>query len=361
MSYGNGNSRLVRVLVADSSAFMRTALTRMIESDPTLRVSGTAKSGFDVLEMIALFQPDVVTLDIDMPGLDGLEVLRRIMRDSPRPVIMVSPLARDTETTLEALADGAFDYVPNQLFHSPLEIESTREELIAKIKAAALARWPRPVARVAPVAFSPGKACFPTPHQVAPAVIVLGVSTGGPKALQDILPTLPADLPVAVLVVQHMPPGFTAPLAHRLDSLCKVSVREAAHANLIEPGVVYIAPAGQHMTVHRRSAAEVTICISRFPGGTLHTPSVDVTMHSVADVFHAACMGIIMTGMGSDGLLGMQAIARSGGTTIGQDAASCAVYGMPKVCAEGGILQRVVALPQIPQQILQAVHYHRHA
>ncbi len=362
MSYENGNARLVRVLVADSSVFMRTALTRMIESDPALRVSGTAQSGLDVLEMITLLRPDVVTLDVDMPGLNGLEVLKRIMRDSPRPVIMVSSLAQQgAEPTLEALANGAFDYVPKQLSHVSVEIEDIREELIAKIKAAAQACWPRPVARVTPAACSPVKTCFRTLHQVAPAVVALGISTGGPKALQEILPILPTDLPVGVLIVQHMPPGFTAPLAHRLDSLCKVSVREAAHEDLIEPGVVYIAPAGQHMTVHRRSASEVAIRISRFPEGTLHTPSVDVMMLSVADVFHAACMGIIMTGMGSDGLLGMQAIARGGGTTVGQDATSCAVYGMPRVCAEEGILQRVVALPQIPQQILQATRYRRHA
>jgi two-component system chemotaxis response regulator CheB len=361
MSYENGSSRLVRVLVADGSAFIRTALTRMIESDPALRVSGTAKSGLEVLEMTTLLRPDVVTLDSGIPGLTGLEVLKRIMRDSPRPVIMVNSFAQRAEITLEALADGAFDCVPSQLSHVSCEIESIREGLIATIKAAAQACCPHPVARVIPAAASPLKAYLHTLCQVAPAVVALGTSTGGPMALQEILPTLPADLPVGVLIVQHMPPGFTAPLARRLDGLCKVSVREAAHDDLIVHGVVYIAPAGQHMTVHRRSSSEVAIRISHLPEGTLHTPSVDVLMLSVADVFQAACMGIILTGMGSDGLIGMQAIARGGGITVGQDAASCAVYGMPRVCAEGGILQHVVALPQIPQQILQATHYHRHA
>lgn len=172
---------------------------------------------------------------------------------------------------------------------------------------------------------------------------------------------LPADLPVGILIVQHMPPGFTAPFARRLDNLCKISVREASQGDPVEPGVVYITPAGQHMTVLRRSTCKAVIHLSTSPEHSLHIPSVDVMMTSVADVFGALAMGVIMTGMGADGVLGMQAILRAGGITVGQDEASCTVYGMPRSCAEAGVLQHVVSLYRIPQQIMQAVHYRPHA
>jgi len=355
----DASSRLIRVVVADDSAFMRTALTRMIESDPGLRVSGTAQTGVEALEKVNFLQPDVVTLDVEMPGMNGLEALRRIMKESPRPVIMVSSLTREgAETTLEALASGAFDYVPKQSSFVALDIVKIREDLIAKIKAAAESgRRRQPSGRVAQVAATPPKTAARRALHITPTVVALGTSTGGPKALQEILPLLPADLAVGVLIVQHMPLGFTAPFARRLDDLCQVSVREAENDALIEPGVVYIAPAGQHMTVYRHTPAQYAIRLSHTPEKTLHTPSVDVMMRSVAETFHAAAMGVIMTGMGSDGLEGMRAIVHEGGVTLGQDEASCAVYGMPRACAENGILHKVVSLPRIPEQILQATQY----
>jgi two-component system chemotaxis response regulator CheB len=362
MNEEHGNSQLIRVLVADDSAFMRTAITRMIESDPGLRVSGTAQTGHEALSKIAALKPDVVTLDVEMPGLNGIETLKRIMAEFPRPVIMVSSLTQQgAETTLEALAIGAFDCIPKQQSFVSLDIIKIREELIAKIKAAAESNRRKPMGKAAKPPLTAPK-LYPRPaHQIPASVVALGTSTGGPKALQEILPLLPADLPTGVLIVQHMPKGFTGPFARRLDALCKVSVREAAHDELINPGVVYIAPAGQHMTVLRRTPSKVAIRLSNTPPATLHMPSVDVMMLSVAEVFHALCMGVIMTGMGADGLLGMKAIARAGGMTVGQDEGSCTVYGMPRSCAEAeGVLQRVVPLLQIPDQILQATHYRPH-
>lgn len=361
MNDARENSPVIRVLVADDSAFMRTALTRMIESDVSLRVTATAQNGKEALEKIASLQPDVVTLDVEMPGLNGLETLRHIMKEFPRPVIMVSSLTQEgAETTLEALAIGAFDCVPKQQSFASLDIVKIRDDLIAKIKAAAETAYRRPVARVAAAALTPTIPAR-TGFHAPPSVIALGTSTGGPKALQEILPLLPADLSVGVLIVQHMPQGFTGPFARRLDNLCQVSVREATHDELIEPGTVYIAPAGQHMTVARRRSSKVAIQLSQFPEGTLHRPSVDVMMLSVAEVFRALCMGVIMTGMGADGVQGMQAIAREGGMTVGQDEASCTVYGMPRSCAEAGVLQRVVPLAQIPQHILLATRYQKRA
>ena len=351
---GHHSSRLVRVLVAGDSAFMRNTLTRMIESDPALRVSGTAQTGPETLEKICLLQPDVVTLDVEMPGLDGLEILRRIMRDFPRPVIVVSSLTQEgARITSEALACGVFDYVPRQLSAVSLDIESNCEDLIIKIKAAAETCWPRPMARVAHSAVK----FRPRTVNVSPSIIAIGVSTGGPQALEEILPLLPADLAVGVLIVQHMPAGFTGPLARRLDGFCKVTVREANNHDAVEGGIVYIAPAGQHMTVYRHTLSQVLIRLSQSPENCAHIPSVDVMMLSVAEVFRAYSMGIIMTGMGVDGLRGMQAIANNGGTTLGQDESSCTVYGMPRACARSGVLQRVVPLARIPEEILQATRY----
>jgi two-component system chemotaxis response regulator CheB len=359
MNDAQPSSRLIRVLVADDSAFMRTALTRMIESDPSLRVSDTAQNGGEALEKIRSNQPDVVTLDVEMPGLDGLETLRRIMKDFPRPVIMVSSLTQEgAETTLEALDIGAFDYVPKQLSYISLDIIKIRDDLIAKIKAAA-EMGQRPIRK--PTVSAAASSTVHSTLSVVPEIIALGTSTGGPKALQQILPLLPVDLPVGVLIVQHMPPGFTAPFAHRLNNLCKIPVREAAQGEAIAPGVVYIAPAGQHMTISRQASSAVAIHLSHSPEGMLHKPSVDVMMLSVADVFHGLCMGIIMTGMGADGLQGMRAIASAGGLTVGQDEASCTVYGMPRSCAEAGVLRRVVPLGDIPAVILQATRYRKRA
>jgi two-component system chemotaxis response regulator CheB len=191
--------------------------------------------------------------------------------------------------------------------------------------------------------------------------VAICTSTGGPKALQEILPLFPRDLSVPVFIVQHMPLGFTTPFAQRLGTLCSVPIHEAVHLEIVQSGVIYIAPAGIHMTVQRLVDARPAICLTPLPKKHLHMPSVDVLMNSVAKTFRNLSMGIIMTGMGSDGASGMQAIHNAGGLTIGQDEASCAVYGMPRVCAEMGILHRVVPLTQIPQQILHATQYRKRA
>jgi len=358
MSSGLNPPSGIRVLVADDSAFMRTALTRMIESDPGLRVIGTAQTGTQALEKVNSLKPDVVTLDVEMPGMNGLETLKHIMKESPRPVIMVSSLTQEgAETTLEALAEGAFDYCAKQLSYASLDIVKIRDDLVAKIKAAALSR---PLVR--PSASTPAPIIPVIPrdsYQPTAAIVALGTSTGGPKALQEILPMLPEDLPVGVLIVQHMPVGFTGPFARRLDNLCKISVREAAHGDLIEPGVVYIAPAGWQLTVRRRLDSKVGIHLAKGAPNDLHVPSADVMMLSVAEVFRSLAMGVIMTGMGADGARGMEEICHQGGLTVGQDEPSCTVYGMPRSCAEMHVLKRVVPLRQIPQQIMQATGYRR--
>ncbi len=350
----------IRVLIVDDSAFMRTALARMVACDPDLMVVGTAASGTEALHKIVSLDPDVITLDVQMPGLDGLETLRHIIARFPRPVIMVSSTTlKDAESTFSALAAGAFDYVPKQLSATSLDILDIREDLVAKIKAAADSRHSRkhPILPRKPprAADLPMREAWPS----VTAIVAVGVSTGGPRALEEILPNLPSDLPVPILLVQHLPAGFTAPFADRLNDRCLVSVREASQGEILQPGVVYLAPAGSHMTVDRLTNSRTLICLSSKPENHLHVPSADVTMQSVASAFHSQAMGVIMTGMGSDGSQGMSAIHLEGGFTVGQDEPSCAVYGMPRACAEMGILDRVVPLVQIPEEILRATRYRK--
>jgi len=353
----------VKVLIADDSSFMRAALSRMVESDDSLCVVGTAETGLETLAKIDALQPDVVTLDIDMPGLSGLETLKRVMSEAPRPVIIVSSTARrGAEDTLEALELGAFDCIAKQLSYDSVDVLKVQDRLVSMIKAAAGPRVPTPRTpsrldcpplRPAPAALASGTTV------TVPSIIAIGASTGGPKALQEVLSTLPADLSAGILIVQHMPIGFIGPFAKRLNDLCSLEVHEAQAGDLIAAGHVYFAPTGKHLTVRRRSSSEVALHLSFLPCNLVNIPSVDVMMSSVAEVFGPAAMGIILTGMGDDGALGMQAIFREGGFTLGQDQATCAIYGMPRSCAEMGVLSKVVPLADIPRQILAAFRYRK--
>ncbi len=364
----------IRILIADDSAVMRNELSRMLDSSPQIRVCGTARDGQEVLEKTKLLQPDVVLLDAEL-SLNGVGALKRIMSDCPCPVIMFSSATREgAAVTLEALSAGAFDYLPQVSSQRGENALKVQQDLIEKIEAAShswLARKRAPLRRFEPAAAP--RAGLPQRSRPIPRIIVLGTSTGGPVALQRLLPELPDDLPVAMIVVQHMPPGFTGPLAKRLDGLSRVKVCEAGHGQAVVPGTVYIAPAGHHTTLSRNSRSQdsesnlrnsesnhphqVSICLSYNPSGKAHRPSVDVAMVSAVEVFGNRTLGIILTGMGTDGLQGMTAIRDAGGLTMGQDEASSVVYGMPRCCAEHGILQQVVSLSEVPQRILQAIHY----
>jgi len=304
---------------------------------------------------------DVVILDLNLPKLDGVSVLRHLRLKKPSLPVLVLTQRTRVEDRVQCLDMGADDYVPKQLSPTSLEILHIREDLVAKIRAAAQARhvpagWPS--SRM-PSAGS--RLEDQNTSSISPAIVAVGTSTGGPKALQEILPLFPRDLSVPLLIVQHMPLGFTAPFAQRLNSLCSLTVREAVHDEPIRPGVAYIAPAGMHMTVERTSDLRACICLHTRPQNCLHIPSIDLMMKSVAETFRNLAMGIIMTGMGNDGAEGMKAIQQQGGLTIGQDETTCAVYSMPRACAELGALNRSVPLRQIPAQILQATHYCKHA
>jgi two-component system chemotaxis response regulator CheB len=285
-------------------------------------------------------------------------VLQRLMEENPRPVIIVSSLSQEgAEATLQALDLGAFDCIPKQLSYASLDIIKIRDHLVAQIKAAAVSRPLRRRKGEAQPAAAPVVAGYR--GLARPEVVVIGTSTGGPGALREIIPALPADLPIGVLVVQHMPLGFTGPLAKRLDSLSAVAVREATDGHMLQPGEVLIAPAGSHMTVLRSSAGKALIRVGDEPASTLHKPSVDVTMLSVAEAFGVRSMGVILTGMGSDGARGMAAIRERGGITVGQDEATSVVYGMPRACADRGVLRRVVPLGSVSGEIVAAARIGR--
>jgi two-component system chemotaxis response regulator CheB len=361
----------VRVLVVDDSAFMRKALSSMLASEPRLTVIGTARNGEEAIHKVAELKPDVVTLDVEMPGMGGLEALKQIMAQHPVPVVMVSSLTEDgARETLAALELGAVDYVPKHLNGLVTRITGIQEELIAKVLAAAGAAGK--LRRRMPVPTSPrdgrpmaGRAAVPAAAQSLTAttvaatrgsrVVAIGCSTGGPQALQTILPQLPADFPAGIVMVQHMPKCFTKPFAERLNELCQITVREAQDGEVVEPGVALLAPGGVHLTVVRRRPTVVETALVPDTFGLLHVPSVDVLMRSVAEVYGERAIGVVLTGMGHDGLEGMRAIKAAKGRTVAQDEASCIVYGMPRAVIERGYADKVVPLDRLAGELINMV------
>jgi len=340
----------IRVLVVDDSAFVRHALTRMLGSAPDIEVVGTAVDGGDALEKARKLAPDVVTLDIQMPRMGGLECLKRLMHQSPVPVLLLSSHTRDgAEVTLRGLDLGALDFVDKSSVHGNMNLLNLAEELKLKVRALAAVRS----ARAPGVWVAPPPAALPPPA-VRAEVVAIGTSTGGPPALQAIIPRLPESLASAVLVVQHMPLGFTRSLAERLDARSALRVREAEAGDAVLPGQVLIAPAGVHMKLRRRGAA-VKIVLDEEPRGSLHRPSADVLMSSVAKVYGPRSLGVLLTGMGSDGVEGLRAIRAAGGRTLAESEETCVIYGMPKAAVEAGVVEHSVPLGQVAYEILAAV------
>ena len=347
---------MIRVLVVDDSTFVRQALSRMLGSQPDIEVVGTAVDGQDGYEKVLALRPDVVTLDVKMPRMGGLEALSRIMADCPTPVLLLSSLTSEGgDVTLRGLELGAMDFVDKSSVQGHMNLLSLSEELQAKVRA--LASVPR--GRLVPG----GRALLPVAKPPAPVVarraviadvVVIGTSTGGPPALQALIPRFPEGLGSAILVVQHMPVGFTRSLAERLDARSVLRVREAQDDEPVMPGVVLVAPAGVHMKVRRRGA-QVRVWLDEEPRGTLHRPSVDVLMTSVAKVYGSKTLGVVLTGMGSDGVEGLRAIRQAGGRTMAESEESCVIYGMPKAALEAGVVDQQVPLPRMADEILAAV------
>jgi two-component system chemotaxis response regulator CheB len=333
----------VRTLIVDDSASMRATLKRMLSADPEIEVVGMAPEPFAARDMIKTLNPDVLTLDVEMPGMDGLSFLERIMRLRPMPVVMCSTLtARGAEVTIEALRLGAVDYVTKPS-GTPEDIERDAGLLCEKVKTAA-----RSVARAGPQRLAPQPSVA---GGGAGKLIAIGSSTGGVEALFSMLPALPADCP-PVLITQHMPAAFTRSFAARLDAECQVHVTEAAHGAPVQRGTVYIAPGGE---THMELSGGVAGRIKLRPGDPVsgHRPSVDVLFRSVAPL-GAAAVGAILTGMGADGAEGLLAMRDAGARTFGQSRETCVVWGMPRAAMELGAVEKEVGLSGMPEAILKA-------
>ena len=342
----------LKVLVVDDSAFMRKMICEILERDPELCVVGPARDGADALLKMEALQPDVITLDVEMPVLDGFGTLTEIMRRRPTPVVMLSSLTqRGAEATLRCLELGAVDFVGKPSGSISLDIEKVAADLVRAIKSAAKAR----VSASPTVPVRPLPAAVPRPvREGLPkarggGVLVIGSSTGGPRALQALIPALPADLSVPVVIVQHMPAGFTASLAQRLDSASPLEVREAAEGDRLKAGRILVAPGGRHLEFDKDGQARLT------DAPPVHgvRPSVDVTLASLTCLYGARVTAALLTGMGRDGARGLKAIHALGGETFAEDETTCTVYGMPKAAVELGGVGSLLPLPQIAPALIQ--------
>jgi two-component system chemotaxis response regulator CheB len=347
----------IRVLIVDDSALMRLVMTEILSQDPEIEVVGAAADPYAARERILRLMPDVLTLDVEMPRMDGLSFLEILMRGHPMPVLMVSSLTeKNCDTTLRALELGAIDYVTKPHLDVRSGTLDQADEIVSKVKIAARARVRR---RTHPLPSQPtGEAkCtdeklssvgFRTTHKI----IAVGASTGGTEALVHLLAPLPADSP-GILVVQHMPAGFTTSFAARLDSLCRVRVREAKNGDRVLAGHVLLAPGNFHMEV-ARSGVEISARVSQSEHVNRHRPSVDVLFHSCAHVLGPNAVGVILTGMGGDGARGMLEMREAGAYTIAQDEDSCVVFGMPREAIALGGAEQVAPLDDIPAAALKA-------
>lgn len=342
---------VTRVLVVDDSAYVRKVVTQMLSRSPLLEVVGTARDGREALDQVVDLEPDVVTCDLIMPNLDGVGFIVEQMARKPIPIVIVSVASEAGELALNALDAGAVDFVQKPTALASERLLEISEELIGKVKTAAIARL-RPL----PPAPKP-RAPFVAPLVARGAfdAIVVGISTGGPQALRSMLPQLPADLPVPMAIVLHMPVGFTELYARKLDELSLLKVCEAADGMEMQPGTVLLAPAGRHLTLRRNDKGIVVAHLDVRPLDTPHRPSVDVLFQSAADAYHGRVLGIVMTGMGEDGREGAAWIKAKGGTIVTESEESCVVYGMPRSIVEAGLSDRSVGLDRMAEAILEQV------
>ncbi|MDP3265454.1 MAG: chemotaxis response regulator protein-glutamate methylesterase [Sulfuricurvum sp.] len=338
----------IRVLIVDDSATARAVLADILGSDPMIEVVGTASDAYVARDKIVELKPDVICLDVEMPRMDGITFLKRLMHYMPLPVIMVSSLTQaGAKTTLQALESGAVDFVPKPHSHIYDGKDEMRDELISKIKVAAKVKVKQRVLGNTQQANTTSLA--ETTHKI----LAIAASTGGTEALKEVLMGLPRNAP-GTIIVQHMPANFTGPFAERLNSLCAMEVREARNGDSITPGLVLIAPGDYHMVV-RRSGARYYVEIGSGDKVSGHRPSADVLLNSVAKIAGANAIGVILTGMGGDGARGLLAMRNAGARTIGQDEASCIVYGMPKVAYELGAVDIQASLQKISSRILESL------
>lgn len=370
----------IRVLVVDDSGFFLRRVKEMINSDSRLEVVGEAVNGQEAIDMAAKLKPDIITMDIEMPVMDGITATRRIMKSRPCPILMFSSLTTDgAQATLDALDAGAVDYLPKRFE----DISKNREEAtktlcdrvytLSRGHAGSVARAPAPsttpaaparpatptstmaragAARTPPPARPAARAAAPPPRRGQFKLLAIGTSTGGPVALQEVLTKLPASFPLPIVMVQHMPGSFTPAFAARLNQLCAITVKEAENGDNLAPGTAYLAPGGKQMLLENRGGRQ-TLKVVEPEAGQTYKPCVDITFDSVAKVFPSQTLAVILTGMGADGREGSRALKKGGSVVWSQDEASCVVYGMPAAVAEAGISDRVLSLQEFGPALAQ--------
>jgi two-component system chemotaxis response regulator CheB len=349
-----------RVLVVDDSAFVRKVVIEMLGRSPSLQVVGFARDGVEALDQVERLHPDVVTLDLVMPRMSGVEFLREQNRRGRIPVVVCSIAHESGEMALEALEEGAVEFVQKPTALATDRVYEIAAELIAKVEAAARAV----------VAKTPAQGRSPRAEASAPVddgardstakgasrcdVVVVGISTGGPQALRQLVPRLARDFPVPIAIVLHMPVGYTEMYARRLDAISALEVREAHEGDALRAGTVLVAPAGQHLTLVREGGA-LRAHLDDLPTGTQHRPSVDVLFRSAAEVLGARVLGVVMTGMGSDGMLGAAHIKAQGGRIVTEAESSCVVYGMPRAVVEASLSDRSAPLDRMADAIVEMI------
>ncbi|MEK7773073.1 MAG: chemotaxis response regulator protein-glutamate methylesterase [Deltaproteobacteria bacterium] len=350
----------IKVLIIDDSAFMRRAIKQMVETDPEIEVVGVARDGVEGVDMALSLSPDVITMDIEMPRMTGLEATEHIMDKHPTPILMVSSLTKEgAKATFDALDKGAADYISKNLTNSAFDMMNIQNELIGKIKA---------LSRKKSRLFGIGAVKRQAPAKMAPlpqtsrifttqkiAFIAIGASTGGPRAIQEVLANLPGDLTTPFLIAVHMPKAFTGAFAERLNDLCKIPVKEAENGEPVKASQVLLTPGGMQTRIRRKRLTEFYVEINDDPCNSIYKPSVDICMLSVAECYPGRSMGVILTGMGHDGLEGMRAIRQKGGKTIAQNEETCTIYGMPKAIVDAGLADKIVALDKIAGEIINMI------
>lgn len=376
---------MIRVLIVDDSAFMRKAIELILVKDPDIKVVGQAGDGKEALEAIDRLDPDVVTMDVEMPRMDGITAVREIMARKPKPVLMISSVTlENAETTLRALDAGAMDFISKPASRVSLDIIHLEQEIRDKVKAVSKRRpllkpKPRPAPSAVPARSSvdPGSRfglatrssnVTPSPGQPVQPVVVqkpngrplrdlvsIGVSTGGPPAVQKVLSGLPADFPVPILIAQHMPAAFTPPFATRLNNACEITVKEAVSGERLQPGVAYVAPGGRHIYLESKLST-MTVIVTDNPKEALYKPSANVLHESVGKALGRRALGVQLTGMGSDGLEGIRVLKQKGGRALAQSDATCVVYGMPKAIVDAGLADEIVDIDDMALAIMSNLY-----
>jgi len=351
--------RPIRVLVVDDSAFLRRTLPGLLETDPGIKVIGTAENGAEAIRMIKALGPDVVTMDVVMPVMDGLSALKRIMREMPTPVLMLSQTTYEgARQTIEALGYGAVDFIPKPSGSVSLDIATIRKTLIEKVKTAYASRHNLRARQMEAARPGPEAARWfdvqALPRPIATEIVAIAASTGGPTALEKVLAALPKGFPTGMVIVQHIAQGFSEALADKLDRSSPLTIKVARHLDPIQPGIGLLAPSGRQTTV-KRIGSSLHVAISDEPRDLLYKPSADLLFSSVAVACGPAAVGVIMTGMGNDGAHGIKEIREQNGTTIAQDEATSLIFGMPRAAIALNAVNVVSPLERIPYEIMKVI------